>query len=152
MSEECGSKKSRKGSLSRKWGQAITGLFGAREVAGDFAGTVSVNTSDLEKAEEEKGGESGEGTINNAIDSSFNGCTIICWTGPMIDILSHQHVKDFAAISGAVYKSSVLFLSVFRGCIPEGRTAGWKGLCVFCFVRDMASLLPQRLYQLTHSH
>ena len=58
--------------------QEIIGQFGAREDVGDFAGTVSVNKSDLEKAEEEKGGGSGEGTINNAIDSSFNGGTIIC--------------------------------------------------------------------------
>ena len=54
------------------------GQFGAREGVGDFAGTVSVNKSDLEKADEEKGGESGEGTINNAIDSSFNGGTVSC--------------------------------------------------------------------------
>lgn len=37
-----------------------------------------MNKSDLEKAEEEKGGESGEGTINNTIDSPFNGGAIIC--------------------------------------------------------------------------
>ena len=42
----------------------------------------------------------------------------------MIDIVSHLHVKDFAAISGTVCKSFILFLSVFRGCISEGRTAG----------------------------